>query len=289
MVAVGAFTQVQQSLRWFVDNFNTIADWLATLRRVASFRRALVDMDKPGHEVGRIEFAQGSRGKDHIREFDASPRRAGSADAQRRTCGNRARRAHLLITGEAGAILTTMFRAIVRGLWLWGAGRISLPADQSIMFMPRRPYMPPGALRATLAYPSPPTAFQDENLVAACNRAGLRRICRRELDRSAEQDANELASDELQRLAFARLLLHKPGWACIDEAMDSLDDADRKTILALFDNELAETGVITLGRRDLRDGFSSRVLHLIDNAGRATRSCKSRNQKNLSRPPGGDR
>ncbi len=33
MVAAGAFTQVQQSLRWFVDNFNTIADWLATLRR----------------------------------------------------------------------------------------------------------------------------------------------------------------------------------------------------------------------------------------------------------------
>ena len=51
MVVVGAFTQVQQALRWFVDNFNTIADWLATLRRVASFRRALVDMDKLGHEM----------------------------------------------------------------------------------------------------------------------------------------------------------------------------------------------------------------------------------------------
>src|SRR5215831_19264759 len=40
MVAVGAFNQVQTSLRWFVDNFSTIADWRATLLRVASFRGA---------------------------------------------------------------------------------------------------------------------------------------------------------------------------------------------------------------------------------------------------------
>ena len=46
MMAAGAFNQVQSSLRWFVDNFSTIADWRATLLRVASFRRAL--MGEPG-------------------------------------------------------------------------------------------------------------------------------------------------------------------------------------------------------------------------------------------------
>jgi putative ATP-binding cassette transporter len=45
MMAAGAFTQVQQSLRWFVDNFSTIADWRATLLRVADFRRAICDCD----------------------------------------------------------------------------------------------------------------------------------------------------------------------------------------------------------------------------------------------------
>ena len=40
MMAAGAFIQVQSSLRWFVDNFSTIADWRATLLRVADFRRA---------------------------------------------------------------------------------------------------------------------------------------------------------------------------------------------------------------------------------------------------------
>lgn len=50
MMAAGAFNQVQSSLRWFVDNFSTIADWRATLLRVADFRRAVMNCDlvKPG-------------------------------------------------------------------------------------------------------------------------------------------------------------------------------------------------------------------------------------------------
>ena len=47
MMASGAFIQVQSSLRWFVDNFSTIADWRATLLRVASFRHALVNIHEP--------------------------------------------------------------------------------------------------------------------------------------------------------------------------------------------------------------------------------------------------
>ncbi len=48
MMVVGAFNQVQQALRWFVDNFSAIADWGATLQRVASFRTALIEIDKLG-------------------------------------------------------------------------------------------------------------------------------------------------------------------------------------------------------------------------------------------------
>jgi putative ATP-binding cassette transporter len=257
MVAAGAFTQVQQSLRWFVDNFNTIADWLATLRRVASFRRALVDMDKPDNEVGRIEHARANEEKvifDSLRIV--SPAGSGTLDDSHVEI---ARGEHVLITGEPGVNLTTLFRAIA-GLWMWGSGRIVVPVSEDIMFMPQRPYMPPGALRETLVYPSPAAAFSDQDLIAACDRVALGRLSS-QLDRSANWD-NELTNDEAQRLAFARLLLHKPRWICIDEALDSLDEADRKTILTIFDKELAEAGVITLGHRDLRDGFSTRILHL---------------------------
>ena len=41
MVTVGAFNQVNQSLRWFVDNFAVLAEWHAALFRVIKFREVL--------------------------------------------------------------------------------------------------------------------------------------------------------------------------------------------------------------------------------------------------------
>jgi vitamin B12/bleomycin/antimicrobial peptide transport system ATP-binding/permease protein len=257
MVAAGGFTQVQQSLRWFVDNFNTIADWLATLRRVASFRRALVDMDKPGDEVGRIERVRSSEEKlvfDDVRIV--SPAGSGALEDAHVEI---VRGDRVLITGDAGVSLTSLFRAIA-GLWLWGSGRIATPRSHEVMFMPQRPYMPPGALRDTLAYPSPASAFADHELIAACGRVALGRLSL-QLDRSANWDT-ELTGDEAQRLAFARLLLHKPAWVCIDEALDSLEEVDRAAVLSIFDAELAHAAVVSLGHRDLRAGFSTRVLRL---------------------------
>jgi putative ATP-binding cassette transporter len=49
MVVVGGFYQVNQSLRWFVDNFALLAEWRAALSRVIEFREALL-MSKNGYE-----------------------------------------------------------------------------------------------------------------------------------------------------------------------------------------------------------------------------------------------
>ena len=62
MMASGAFMQVQSSLRWFVDNFSTLADWRATLLRVANFRRAVITIDVLHDTTGRIEFIEGKPG-----------------------------------------------------------------------------------------------------------------------------------------------------------------------------------------------------------------------------------
>jgi putative ATP-binding cassette transporter len=42
MVVVGGFSQVNQSLRWFVDNFALLAEWRAALSRVIKFREMLL-------------------------------------------------------------------------------------------------------------------------------------------------------------------------------------------------------------------------------------------------------
>src|SRR5205085_5750557 len=58
----------------------------------------------------------------------------------------------VLIVGPSGSGKSTLFRAIA-GLWPWGAGTITLPDRSRIMFMPQRPYLPLGKLRAVVAYP----------------------------------------------------------------------------------------------------------------------------------------
>ncbi|HET9069457.1 MAG TPA: SbmA/BacA-like family transporter, partial [Amaricoccus sp.] len=58
MMVVGAFNQVQQSLRWFVDNTGQIADWRATLLRVMNFRNALNELDAVEAQAGLIERSE---------------------------------------------------------------------------------------------------------------------------------------------------------------------------------------------------------------------------------------
>src|SRR5262245_55054487 len=52
MVVVGAFNQVQGALRWYIDNFGSIADWRAALARVTLFRHALVHLEDRDEAAG---------------------------------------------------------------------------------------------------------------------------------------------------------------------------------------------------------------------------------------------
>jgi hypothetical protein len=54
MVVVGGFYQVNQSLRWFVDNFALLADWRATLSRVVKFREAQLMSESSYEQENRI-------------------------------------------------------------------------------------------------------------------------------------------------------------------------------------------------------------------------------------------
>src|SRR6202453_2652517 len=72
MLASGAFMQVQSSLRWFVDNFSTIADWRATLLRVAGFRRAVIDTDIMHDVENRISYSTGPAGEFEVDDLKIS-------------------------------------------------------------------------------------------------------------------------------------------------------------------------------------------------------------------------
>jgi putative ATP-binding cassette transporter len=264
MMASGAFIQVQSSLRWFVDNFSTIADWRATLLRVASFRRAIIDTDVVHDIASRIAFVAGDPGKIGVDDLEiASP--AGCTLLSEKKVEIRAGE-RVLIVGASGTGKTLLFRALA-GLWPWGAGRVSLPKGEQVLYMPRTPYLPPGTLREILAYPSAVATFDAAAYQNALVRLDLERLVP-QLD-AAERWDRELSEDEQQALAFARMLLHAPRWVLIDEVLDSLDDEARKRIMDIFVKDLGSTGLVHIGRPVARDHFFSRVLHLVmDPAGR---------------------
>jgi vitamin B12/bleomycin/antimicrobial peptide transport system ATP-binding/permease protein len=257
MMAVGAFGQVQQSLRWFIDNYSTIADWRATLVRISSFRTAAIAMDGAGTTQQQIEFVQSSGntfGLENLQVATPSGCTTLSEEHVEITEGER-----VLIAGGQGVGKTICFRAIA-GLWPWGSGRVVLPSSGSVMFVSSQPYLPLGTLRAALAYPSPATAFKDEALVSALQSSGLQRLSS-ELDRIARWE-RELAPEEQWSLVLARVVLHHPRFLVTDETLDALEEDLRKLVINLFENGLKDMAVINIGRHETDKHYFTRVLEL---------------------------
>lgn len=259
MMAVGAFNQVQNSLRWFIDNFSALADWRATLLRIASFRSAILKTDVLHTVENRIEFVEGEKGKVLIDELEiASP--TGCTMLKERKVEIKAGE-RVVIVGDSGTGKTLLFRTLA-GLWPWGDGRISWPKGETVLHMPRTPYLPPGTLKEVMAYPSAVDKFDAGDFPAALKAVGLDGLSGK-LDMYKRWD-KKLSEDEQHALAFARVRLQKPDWLLVDEALDSIEEATHERVVAMLAKDLKHTGVIHIGKAQAHDHLFKRVLHLVN-------------------------
>jgi vitamin B12/bleomycin/antimicrobial peptide transport system ATP-binding/permease protein len=261
MMAAGAFTQVQSSLRWFVDNFSTIADWRATLLRVANFRRAVLQTDTLHSVEKRIDFTEGPAGRLLLENLEiASPSGCTHFEERRVEIKGGER---VLVAGESGAGKTLLFRTLA-GLWVWGGGHIARPHGEEMLYIPRSAYLPPATLRELLIAPAHSERFDAGVLTHALTRAGLSRLTK-ELDTAARWDTR-LTEDEQRCLAVARALAHAPPWLIIDELFDSLDQASYERLMQILITQLPHAAILYIGNIGSRAGESAhftRQLRLV--------------------------
>jgi putative ATP-binding cassette transporter len=207
-----AFGKVQDSLSWFVDNYDNVASWRATADRLTSFDDAIRahaektnTLERSDAEVLRtdgLSLGLPGAGKPLLADAVLS---AAAGDS-------------VLVQGPSGSGKSTLFRAFA-GIWPFARGRVQVPADA--MFLPQRPYVPNGPLRQALAYPEDAARYNDAELRQALADALLPDLAARLDDSDAW--SQKLSGGEQQRLAIARVLLKKPRWIFADEISSALD------------------------------------------------------------------
>ena len=147
---------------------------------------------------------------------------------------------------------------MLAGLWPFGRGRIGLPKDARVLFLPQKPYLPIGTLREVLSYPESPDSYTDE----ACRE--VLEICRLgHLVARLEELANwslVLSGGEQQRVAFARALLYRPNWLFLDEASSALDEPTERRMYELLAERLPGASVISVAHKPTVAAFHKRQL-----------------------------
>ena len=259
MQAASAFTIVQGAFNWLVDNYPKMADWTASARRVASLMVALDALEEAekNEGVGRITIDREGAGP-ALRLRDLSVRLNDGTAVVDDTDIAIAPGERVLIAGASGSGKSTLVRAIA-GLWPWGGGAIEVKKGAKMFLLPQRPYVPIGTLRRAATYPDAPESRSLEDVTAAFKLVGLEALVDK-LDKEGPWDQT-LSGGEKQRLAFARILLHKPDIVVLDEATAALDpDSQNKLMELLVDQP--EITLLSVGHRPELEPFHSRKITL---------------------------
>jgi putative ATP-binding cassette transporter len=259
MQATSAFATVQVAFNWLVENYPRLADWTASARRLASLLVALDRLEHTDHAetTGRITRTPAEDRALRLRNVSVTLD-DGSAVVQDADI-EIAPGEKVLIVGESGTGKSTLMRAIA-GLWPWGTGEILIDGA-GLFLMPQQPYVPLGTLRRAVTYPLAPEAVDDTVVRQTVEEVGLGHF----LDRLDEEDVHwehTLSGGEKQRLAFARVLLHRPSLIVMDEATAALDPLSQEQLMRLVLKQLPDASIVSIGHRAELEAFHTRKLVL---------------------------
>jgi putative ATP-binding cassette transporter len=258
MQSAQSFQHVASALSWPVDNMALVAQWRASVERVLSLIQALDDLEdeivRPDpHRIVLVKTDKPTLRFDNLCISRLDGIVCASHITDEIKAGER-----VLITGN---IFTgsKLLKAIA-GLWPWGEGRIELPDDEYMFFMPPRPYLPTGTLRETICYPSSCDDFSPSVLAETLELVGLAELIE-QLDQIDDWE-KVLPREQQQRLGVVRVLLQKPKWILSETAFDSLDPEGETEMMRLISQMLPDAAMLTISNEPKAEMFHQRRIVL---------------------------
>lgn len=234
-----SFGRVQSALSYFRNAYDDFTGYRAVLDRLTGFHTAITQATAESRVVIKDSesavifdqlFVKKPTGEVLIKNLSLTLPQGAS----------------VLIKGPSGAGKTTLLRTLA-GLWSFSEGTVSYPLHQAL-FLSQKPYLPQGRLIDALYYPAVAPDNVDLNQAAEI----MRDVQLGHLADKLKQEndwTRVLSLGEQQRLSFARILIHQPAVAFLDEATASMDEGLEDAMYRLLREHLPNTTIISVGHR----------------------------------------
>ena len=237
-----AFYQVQNGLSFIIDSFTKVAHWRAVVNRLNGFLVSMEDLDRLAPSCSRGTCKVGKE----ISLKNVSIYKPDKSMLITNLTLHLPSSSSLIITGASGCGKSTLVKTLA-GLWKNYDGLVGIPQPQDSLFVPQKPYMPIDTLRNALLYPAFKGKITDGKITDLLEQCCLPTFANR-LNEFGDW-GKILSLGEQQRIAFVRILIHRPQWLFLDEATSALDEANQEIMYHLVKRLLPKTAIVSVGHR----------------------------------------
>ncbi len=255
MQIANAFNKVQDALSFLVSSFKLISSYKAVIERLIGFNSHIEEWNR----ISSLKSIQIVNEKidDLVIEHLTLKTPNDKTLLEDLNYSFSASKAYL-ITGKNGSGKSTLIKAIA-GMWFYGSGKIILPQNKSVFFIPQNSYMNFGTLAEIIMYPS--CAKEEESKLTKLLECLNIKYLSDRLNLE-ENWSTALSLGEQQKLAILRAIMHKPSILILDEATSSLTEEDEAIAYDLLKRTLPNSIIISVGHRSTLNKMHDYTIHI---------------------------